>query len=155
MTYTHLTTDELVMIETYYHQNIAVTTILARLKRFRMTVYNVIIFLKEGDTIVGVQHKSAVITLVERLSKIIITLKPGGRKVNDIENTMSQWLESIPLKILKLISSIYYSLSTQNKSVSLLTNTLVSFYKCIKEASKKIIQLLVFLPVFYTSRHSS
>lgn len=30
----------------------------------------------EGDTIVGEHHKSAVITLVERLSKVIITLKP-------------------------------------------------------------------------------
>ena len=50
MTYTHLTTDELVIIEAYYHQNIAVTTISARLKRSRMTVYNVIIFLKEGHT---------------------------------------------------------------------------------------------------------
>ena len=28
----------------------------------------------EGDTIVGARHKSAVITLVERLSKVIITL---------------------------------------------------------------------------------
>ncbi|MDK4381892.1 IS30 family transposase, partial [Enterococcus faecium] len=33
----------------------------------------------EGDTIVGLKHKSAVITLVERLSKVIITLKPCGR----------------------------------------------------------------------------
>jgi len=32
----------------------------------------------EGDTIVGIKHKSAVITLVERLSKVIITLKPMG-----------------------------------------------------------------------------
>lgn len=38
----------------------------------------------EGDTIVGVHHKSAVITLVERLSKIIITLKPEGRTAADI-----------------------------------------------------------------------
>ncbi len=29
----------------------------------------------EGDTIVGVQHKSAGITLVERLSKVIITFE--------------------------------------------------------------------------------
>ncbi len=29
----------------------------------------------EGDTIVGIHHKSAVITLVERLSKVIITIK--------------------------------------------------------------------------------
>ncbi|TKN21387.1 IS30 family transposase, partial [Enterococcus faecium] len=34
----------------------------------------------EGDTIVGIHHKSAVITLVERLSKAIIALKPEGRK---------------------------------------------------------------------------
>ena len=201
MTYTHLTTDELVMIEAYYRQNIAVTKISAQLKRSRMTIYNVINFLKkghtaldyyrqykknkarcgrrkivlpeeqqvyitekvaqgwtpdviigrqempiacsmrtlyrrfkekvfdettlpmkgkrkpnghqerrgkqafkrniaerendyptfkeefghvEGDTIVGVHHKSAVITLVERLSKVIITLKPDGRKASDI-----------------------------------------------------------------------
>ena len=32
----------------------------------------------EGDTIVGVHHKSAVITLGERLSKVIITIKPNG-----------------------------------------------------------------------------
>ncbi len=39
----------------------------------------------EGDTIVGLKHKSAVITLVERLSKVIITLKPCGRQAIDIE----------------------------------------------------------------------
>lgn len=39
----------------------------------------------EGDTIVGAHHKSAIITLVERLSKAIITLKPTGRKASDIE----------------------------------------------------------------------
>lgn len=50
MTYTHLNKDELVMIEAYYHQNIAVTTISGRLKRSRMTIYNVINFLKEGHT---------------------------------------------------------------------------------------------------------
>lgn len=30
----------------------------------------------EGDTIVGAHHKSAVITMAERLTKMIITLKP-------------------------------------------------------------------------------
>ncbi|QOQ80123.1 hypothetical protein IMX20_09435 (plasmid) [Aerococcus urinaeequi] len=50
MTYTHLTRDELVMIEDYYHQNIAVTTISDRLKRSRIRVYNVISFLKEDYT---------------------------------------------------------------------------------------------------------
>ncbi|MGQ7825778.1 IS30 family transposase, partial [Enterococcus faecium] len=36
----------------------------------------------------GIHHKSAVITLVERLSKAIIALKPEGRKAVDIENSI-------------------------------------------------------------------
>lgn len=39
----------------------------------------------EGGTIVGKNHKSAVIILVERLSKAIITLQTNGRKASDIE----------------------------------------------------------------------
>lgn len=50
MTYTHLTTDELVMIESYYHQNIKVAKIAAYLKRSRTPIYNVVNFLKEGHT---------------------------------------------------------------------------------------------------------
>src|SRR5699024_7774133 len=34
----------------------------------------------ECDTIVGRHHKSAVITLVERLTKCIIAIKPNGRQ---------------------------------------------------------------------------
>ena len=221
MTYTHLTTDELVMVESYYHQNIKVAKIAAYLKRSRTPIYNVINFLKEGhttldyyqqykenkkrcgrrkinvlkeqqeyikekvaqgwtpdviigrkempigcsmrtlyrrfkekvfdettlpmkgkrkpnghqerrgkqafkrniaereagypafkeefghiegDTIVGAHHKSAVITLVERLSKIIITLKPNGRKAIDIENAMNQWFGLIPRHLFKSIT---------------------------------------------------
>ena len=44
----------------------------------------------EGDTIVGEKHKSAVITLVERCSKAIITLKTNGRKASDIEASINQ-----------------------------------------------------------------
>ena len=203
MTYTHLTTDELVMIEAYYHQNIAVTTISARLKRSRMTVYNVINFLKEGhtaleyyrqykknkqrcgrrkivlpteqqvyitekvaqgwtpDVIIGRQEMSIGCSMrtlyrrfkekvfdettlpmkgkrkpnghqerrgkqafkrniaerendypafkeefghVERLSKVIITLKPDGRKASDIEHTMNKWFEAIPRHLFKSIT---------------------------------------------------
>ena len=50
MTYTHLTTDELVMIESYYHKNIPVAKIAVYLKRTRTPIYNVINFLKEGHT---------------------------------------------------------------------------------------------------------
>ncbi|SIO16119.1 Transposase and inactivated derivatives, IS30 family [Carnobacterium alterfunditum] len=221
MTYTHLTTDELVMIESYYHRNISVAKIAIYLNRTRTPIYTVINFLKEGhtaleyyqqykenkrrcgrhrivlpkkqqayikdkvaqgwtpdviigraeesikcsvrtlyrqfkekifdettlpmkgkrkpnghkerrgkqafkrniaerekdypqftqefghiegDTIVGVQHKSAIITLVERLSKVIITLKPDGRKASDIETAMNHWFQVIPRNLFRSIT---------------------------------------------------
>ena len=55
----------------------------------------------EGDTIVGGKHKSAVITLVERLSKVIITLQPEGRRAIDIENRLNQWMQSVPKHLFK------------------------------------------------------
>lgn len=58
----------------------------------------------EGDTIVGIHHKSAVITLVERFSKVIITLKPDGRKALDIEKVTTAWLQSIPNNLFKSIT---------------------------------------------------
>ena len=50
----------------------------------------------EGGTIVRQKHESAVITLVERLSKVIITLKPCGRLATDIEKRLNAWFESVP-----------------------------------------------------------
>lgn len=58
----------------------------------------------EGDTIVGKHHKSAVITLVERLSKVIITLKPSGRQAVDIENCLNQWFKEVPNHLFKSIT---------------------------------------------------
>lgn len=58
----------------------------------------------EGDTIVGVHHKSAVITLVECISKAVVTLKPKGRKAKDIETSVNQWLQSIPKNLFKSIT---------------------------------------------------
>ena len=58
----------------------------------------------EGDTIVGKNHKSAIITLVERLSKVIITLKPVGRKVIDIENCLNEWFQEVPNHMFKSIT---------------------------------------------------
>ncbi|MXS54444.1 IS30 family transposase, partial [Enterococcus faecalis] len=46
-------------------------------------------------------HKSAVITLVERLSKVIITLQPEGRRAIDIENRLNQWMQSVPKYLFK------------------------------------------------------
>lgn len=42
MTYTHLTTDELAFIETYYHLKLSVSEICRRTHRSRQTIYNVI-----------------------------------------------------------------------------------------------------------------
>ncbi|BDP80638.1 hypothetical protein EfmAA290_13140 [Enterococcus faecium] len=36
------------------------------------------------------------ILFVERLSKAIIALKPEGRKAVDIENSINEWLQSVP-----------------------------------------------------------
>lgn len=58
----------------------------------------------EGDTIVGRKHKSAVITLVKRLSKVIITLKPAGRQAMDIENRINHWFQTVPKHLFKSIT---------------------------------------------------
>lgn len=57
----------------------------------------------EGDTIVGHQHQSGVITLVERVSKCIFALKPIGRKAIDIENAINHWLSQLPINLFKSI----------------------------------------------------
>ena len=58
----------------------------------------------EGDTIVGEKHKSAVITLVERYSKAIITLKTNGRKASNIESSINQWLSQVTSHLFKSIT---------------------------------------------------
>ena len=58
----------------------------------------------EGDTIVGRRHGSAIITLVERVSKMIITLRPLGRKATDIENTLHSMFSALPSHIFKSIT---------------------------------------------------
>lgn len=50
MTYTHLTTNELVMIEAQYQENTKVSDIVTSLGRPKQTIYNVINYLKEGDS---------------------------------------------------------------------------------------------------------
>lgn len=50
MTYTHITMDELVMIEAYYHQGVPVAKIATYLNRTRTPINNVIRFFKAGHT---------------------------------------------------------------------------------------------------------
>lgn len=57
----------------------------------------------EGDTIIGRHHKSAVITLVERLTKYIIAIKPAGRQAANIETSLNQWLGQLPQNFFKSI----------------------------------------------------
>src|SRR5690625_4902977 len=57
----------------------------------------------EGDTIVGRHHKSAVITLVERLTKCIVAIKPAGRRAAHIETSLNQWLGNLPQHLFKSI----------------------------------------------------
>ncbi len=56
-----------------------------------------------GDTKVGKNHKSCVITLVERISKAIITLNPENRTAKAIENRLNRRLDQIPKHLVKSI----------------------------------------------------
>ena len=60
MTYTHLTTNEFVMIEAYYKEGIKVTDILKALERSKQTIYNVINYLKEGHSAYNYYKQSEV-----------------------------------------------------------------------------------------------
>lgn len=46
---------------------------------------------------------SDVITLVERLSKCIIAIKPDGRKASNIETSLNHWLGQLPSHLFKSI----------------------------------------------------
>lgn len=50
MTYTHLTTNDLVMIEAYYKNQVPVSEIAKSLKRARQTIYNIIHFFEQGNS---------------------------------------------------------------------------------------------------------
>jgi IS30 family transposase len=52
MTYTHITTDELVFIEGYFHHGTPVSQIAKRLGRARQTIHNVITHFKAGHTVI-------------------------------------------------------------------------------------------------------
>lgn len=58
----------------------------------------------EGDTIIGKNHNSCVITLVERASKAIVTLKPENRTAKSIEERLDKWLDQMPIKLVKSIT---------------------------------------------------
>ena len=53
MTYTHLTSNELVMIEAYYQEDIKISDIANSLGRSKQTIYTVINYLKEGHSAYG------------------------------------------------------------------------------------------------------
>ena len=61
MTYTHLTTNELVMIEVHYKEGIKA------LGRSKQTIYKVIQFLKEGLSIYFILPNCAILNLVHSL----------------------------------------------------------------------------------------
>ncbi|MET3682915.1 IS30 family transposase [Alkalibacillus flavidus] len=72
----------------------------------------------EGDTIVGYQHKSAVLTLVERLTKCMIAIKPAGRKASDIETSLNHWLNPLPKHLFKSIIFDYGKEFSNWKAIS-------------------------------------
>lgn len=57
----------------------------------------------EGDTIVGANRASAIITLVERKSKYIILLK-ASRKSEDVKEAVTSWANKLSNEVLKTIT---------------------------------------------------
>ena len=60
MTYTHLTTNELVMIEAYYQEDIKISDIANSLGRSKQAIYTVINYLKEGHSAYGYYKRDKV-----------------------------------------------------------------------------------------------
>ncbi|QSI00815.1 IS30 family transposase [Treponema phagedenis] len=58
----------------------------------------------EGDTIVGKDHKSAVMTLAERVSKLIIALKLAETTAAAVEQRLDQWFTKLPRNLFKSIT---------------------------------------------------
>jgi len=58
----------------------------------------------EGDTIIGKQHHGAVMTLVERQSKLMITLNVHDRSASNIETHTINWLKKLPQHLFKSIT---------------------------------------------------
>ncbi len=78
----------------------------------------------EGDTIVGQNHKSAVITLVEKQSKAIITLQTNGQKASDIDRSLNRWLSHFPRHLFKSITfDCVKDFPTANPSLIRMTST--------------------------------
>lgn len=58
----------------------------------------------EGDTIVGKDHGSRVITLAEKLYKPIIALKPDGTDATAVAQRLDTWLSGLPKHTIKSIT---------------------------------------------------
>jgi IS30 family transposase len=58
----------------------------------------------EGDTIVGKNHRSRVITLAENLYKPIIALKLTGTDATAVAKRLGTWLSSLPKHIIRSIT---------------------------------------------------
>ncbi len=89
----------------------------------------------EGDTIVGIHHKIAV-----------ITLKPNVQKANDIENTMNQWFGLIPRYLFKSITfdcgkefSNWKSLSNQHVIAFYFADPGTPSQRALKEQSNSLL----------------
>ncbi len=72
----------------------------------------------QGDTIVGKDHKSTAVILVERRPKVIITLKSIGRRAIDIENSLNNWFKQLPCHLFKSITFDFGKEFSNWKSIS-------------------------------------
>ncbi|PQV95417.1 IS30 family transposase [Enterococcus faecium] len=100
MTYTHLTPNELVMIEAYFHQETPVAIVAKQLKRGRQTIYNVYNFLKCGGT--ALEYFEQYKENKRRCGRTEIIFPAEEKEY--IENSINQWLQSVPKNLFKSIT---------------------------------------------------
>ena len=92
-------------------------------------------------------HKTDVITLVERLSKVIITLKPIIIREIDIENSLNNWLKQPPCHLFQSITfdcgkefSNWKSISNRNDIDIYFANPGISSQRGLNEHSNGLLR---------------
>lgn len=107
----------------------------------------------------GVYHKNAVMTLVERLSKVIITLKPEGRTASAIKTVINKWFHKVSRTLFKSITFDYgkeflnwWSMRNQNDVDVYFADPVTPFQRGLNEHSNGLLRRVGLLNLLTLTR---